>query len=842
MLRRRAERTTFLAEIVPPRKLEESQGAARAMLAALAGAEPFSLETVITAEGPRFFARTSSERALVAVTSQLRAAYPQADIEVVPIAERSDRDHAVIGASEEAATIALRLEREPALPLRTDWRGQQDPLAGLLAAAPLGVGERVVLQLAIAPAPPRWADRLRARTEPVRYPRSEGREASAPASALPLVMLFALAAAGLQGYRWYEAGQLLPLIAAGAAGLVGVPLLALAAARLLRKPEPLPRDLLERKLTGPLSAVAMRVLAIGPGGHPPERLRALAGAIADAHRSFDDPTGNGLRAQRSKLGAGWLPPAKRMRDVLNAAELASLWHLPESGDAIQGVRRMRARRLAPPPSHAVRGCRVGVAQGAGAPVLMPEPLLYRNQLIVAKTRRGKSTLLRHLAADLMERILDDPDGAALVVVDPHQDLAEAVLRAVPAGLDERVVYLDMAHRDRPVGLNLLDIELFPDRDRATEHVITIMHRLWPDSWGPRMEGALRAAVASLMELNRSLPRERQHTLLDVAALLSNPDFRAQVLERVEDPALQAWWRDNFNRLNRTLQQQIVTPVTTKIGRFVVTEASRLVLGQARSTFDPRMTLRDGGVLVINTAAGSLGEGASALVGATLLNLIGLMVEEQVQLPPEQRRRIVVLVDESSTLGAVDYSRMLSELVKYGASFVLVTQGLAKLDAVDRSLVPTIFSNIDGLTVFQVSADDARRLTPELGSDLEVEDLTGLDDFECYARWWDGAARPAAFSFRVDPPPVAVAARMEAIAERSAMRFGRPRATVEGEVALTLEAQGTAQASGRRRKQSSPEEIAAATVDSVKSSGAQAHPVDAPRMPARGNRQRPRSSR
>ena len=62
-------------------------------------------------------------------------------------------------------------------------------------------------------------------------------------------------------------------------------------------------------------------------------------------------------------------------------------------------------------------------------------------------------------------------------------------------------------------------------------------------------------------------------------------------------------------------------------------------------------------------------------------------------------------DESSTLGAADYQRMLSELSKYGASFILVSQSLAKLDAIDRALRPTIFSNIDGLTVFQVSAED-----------------------------------------------------------------------------------------------------------------------------------------
>ena len=470
-------------------------------------------------------------------------------------------------------------------------------------------------------------------------------------------------------------------------------------------------------------------------------------------------------------------------------------------------------------------------------MFLPHPLLHRNHLVVAKTRRGKSTLLRHIAADLMARQLVDPDAATLVVVDPHQDLAEAVLHAVPERLEERVVYLDFAHRERPVGLNLLDVELFRDRDRTTEHVITMMNRLWPANWGPRMEGALRASVASLLELNRELPRERQHTLLDVAALLMNAGFRADVLEQLHDPALEAWWRDNYNRLNRQLQQQTANPVTTKIGRFIVTEASRLVLGQARSTFDPRMVLREGGTLVINTAAGSLGEGASALTGATLINLIGLMVEEQVALPLAERRRVVVLVDESSTLGAIDYTRMLSELMKYGASFVLVTQGLAKLDAVDHSLVPTIFSNIDALTTFQVSAEDARRLVPELGGELEVEDLTGLDDFECYARWWDGRARPAAFSFRVDPPPHSGPERAATIAARSAARYGRPRAVVGEEIALALETQGAALERDGPRRRRSADELAEAANAVTASSGRVDPPQGAAGKKSRGRAQR-----
>ena len=457
---------------------------------------------------------------------------------------------------------------------------------------------------------------------------------------------------------------------------------------------------------------------------------------------------------------------------------------------------MASRKVVPAPGDLARGCPVGVSlhQGAATPVQMPLSLLFRSQLVVAKTRRGKSTLLLHLASYLMERMATAQTGAgrggreraSLVVVDPHQDLAEAVLGAVPPGLEERVVYLNLADRRRPVGLNLLDVALFPERDRTAENVITMMHRLWPDNWGPRMEGALRAAVSCLHEANAARRRDEQYTLLDVVPVLTSADFREEVLKQVPDRALWAWWRDNYDRINRAFQQQTANPVTTKVGRFMVTEASRLVLGQPRSTVDPRALLREGGVLVVNSAVGALGEGGAALMGATLLNLVGLVVEEQVALPPSDRCRLVALIDESSTLGAADYGRMLGELAKYGASFVLVTQSLSKLDAIDRALRPTIFSNIDGLTVFQVSAEDARYLAPELGSDLAVEDLTDLRDFECYARWWSDGQRLPTFSLRLNRPAPVDVARVEAIAQRSAERYGRPREEVRAEVARILD--------------------------------------------------------
>ncbi|RPI26797.1 MAG: glycine--tRNA ligase subunit beta, partial [Chloroflexota bacterium] len=64
------------------------------------------------------------------------------------------------------------------------------------------------------------------------------------------------------------------------------------------------------------------------------------------------------------------------------------------------------------------------------PVCLPHELLRRHLLLVAKTRRGKSSLLLTLARYLMAAAGPQGHYPALVLVDPHRDLARAALGLV----------------------------------------------------------------------------------------------------------------------------------------------------------------------------------------------------------------------------------------------------------------------------------------------------------------------------------------------------------------------------------------------------------------------------
>jgi hypothetical protein len=774
--------TPVLLEVTPSRWDDEPISRAKSALLGLTSLGCWiSLEFAATSDAVRFYVRAASRQLGDRAQAQLGAAYPQAIVRQVSIQNHPELDPTFVSPAEQVSHTALSLDRDASLPLKSDWRHERDPLSSpLAAAATLNPGERVVSQIILSSAPVAWGDRLRSRLLVSDDKSWRTRDVSPVQEVMPFLALFGIGAVGLQAYEWYQAGQLVYLAGAGATVAVGLPVAALVASRFMFNGA-VDARIIKEKLAHPAFSAQLRVTAFGPADSSPMRLRSLVGRVAGAYRAFDHPSGQSLRPRSSR----W--PATRAADILNAAELAGLWHLPCDVDA-GPIERASSRRAMPQAEDVSRGCRVGMSahQATATPVHMPLSLLTRNQLIVAKTRRGKSTLLLHIASHLMERMASGHERMLLVVVDPHQDLAEAVLSEVPSEIEDRVTYLNAANRERPPGLNLLDVALFPERDRTSENVITMMHRLWPDNWGPRMEGALRACLSCLHEANSARDRDKQYTLLDVVPMLTSVDFKDEVLTQVPDRALWVWWRDNYDKINRTFQQQTANPVTTKIGRFMITEASRLILGQARSTLDLRAAIHDGGVLVVNSSVGALGEGAAALIGATLLNLVGLLAEEQVSVPPAERCRLVVLVDESSTLGATDYGQMLSELGKYGASFVLVTQSLAKLDAIDRALKPTIFSNIDGLTVFQVSAEDARYLVPELGGDLDISDLTDLSDFECYVRWSAGGRHLPVSSLRIDPPPVMNRKRVLAIAARSAERIGRPHDEVWAEIQQTLE--------------------------------------------------------
>ena len=101
-------------------------------------------------------------------------------------------------------------------------------------------------------------------------------------------------------------------------------------------------------------------------------------------------------------------------------------------------------------------------------------------LAIGRTGTGKSTLLiSKIAQDLKQ-------GRGLALIDPHGDVAEAVLPFVPKKRRKHLIYLNASDFDYPIGLNVLERVGDDMRHLVATNLMSIFRKSWIDSWGPRM--------------------------------------------------------------------------------------------------------------------------------------------------------------------------------------------------------------------------------------------------------------------------------------------------------------------------------------------------------------------
>ena len=655
-----------------------------------------------------------------------------------------------------------------------------DPLIALLGAlSDLRDGERVVARLLLRSLGPGWAEHhqrlVHERQGTGSMQPSYGSQPAAPqGGGLGMVVLGAGAFIALTAYQWVQAGETWKAALLGLGTVAGIVAAGWVKARFFKRPRVYDPLLIREKVSRIAFDAEVQVTAVLPPGAHFDRAEEVLNRVAAAYRHYDNPAG-------ASFTAGEIRPAPVLNYVAGTAQPGVLRqaqrHRRPRGRRPLASARFRRRDAAHravrlPSAHPQRAqhgrrCACGRHHG-GRPreIRFPADLLHRHHLYVARTRMGKSTLMHHLVAHKMREKAAGRDGDAIVVVDPHADLVAGLLEHVPEELMGQVRLIDLADETGAVGINLLDARIFTDRDRTADAAVRVARGLW-EQWGPRMQSILEHVVKSLHEANMHPATDpaEQYTILDGLPLLADAKFRIRVLAKVSDPYLLEWWARDFGNWRREYRAEALAPVQTRLAYYASSKRARAILGQRRSTIDLRRTILDGGILLVSTASGAVGRDVAAIVGASLLNLVDAVIREQGSLPPEQRRGALVVVDEMQSMPGVDYESMLSELGKFGASFVLATQSLAKLEDLSRTMQDTVLANVGCLAVFQVAGSDARRLVWELGRErVSEDDITSLPVHHCYVRATVDGERLPAFSMMVrkpEPGSAEAAARIRA---------------------------------------------------------------------------------
>ena len=384
---------------------------------------------------------------------------------------------------------------------------------------------------------------------------------------------------------------------------------------------------------------------------------------------------------------------------------------------------------------------------------------------VGKSGVGKTTLLCNLI------LQDIRAGHGVGVIDPHGDLATILLDRIPRNRIEDVVYFNPADQDYPVGINLLNCVEADNRHLVASGIVSIFKSIWRDSWGPRLEYILYAAVAALLECQNV-------SLLGVPRMLSSRRYRAWVVKQIKDPLLRAFWVNEFESYGERFLQEAIAPIQNKVGQLLMSPYLRNVLGQVRSKIDARFMMDHERIFIADLSKGKLGADKSNLLGAMLVTQFELAATSRATMPEEERKDFFLYVDEFQSFASNSFISTLSEARKYRLCLTLSHQYIEQLHPDIRAAV---FGNVGSMLVFRVGHNDAKMIEQEFAETYIAEKFTRLDNYEVCAKLLVDGMWSEPFIGRTLPLQGKRHGRSETIIRRSREKYAMKRETVEDKI-------------------------------------------------------------
>ncbi len=471
---------------------------------------------------------------------------------------------------------------------------------------------------------------------------------------------------------------------------------------------------------------------------------------------------------------------RTMRDdkymVLNTEELASLWHMPIPSTETPNINWLGARKAPPPVNMPTEGITLGraVYRGEETIVKMKRDDRRRHLYVVGKSGSGKSVFIQNLA------VQDIINGEGVCVIDPHGDFVEYVLQHVPKERAEDVVYFNPSDTERPIGLNMLEVNTEEQKDFATQEMISIFYKLVtdPSMIGPMFEHNMRNVMLTLMA-----DMVNPGTIAEIPRMFTDDDFVNEWKKKLTDPMVLAFWEKEMAKTSDFHKSEMLGYLISKVGRFVENSMIRNIIGQSHSGFNFREIMDKKKILLVNLAKGLVGEINSNLLGLIIVSKLQMTALERASMPEDQRNDFYLYIDEFQNFITESIATILSEARKYRLELVMAHQYMKQLeDNKGKTTVrDAVLGNAGTIVSFRIGVEDAEILAKEFAPVFSAYDLVNVEQYTAYVKLLidNTAAKP--FNMLTYPPRAGNKEMAAAIKELSRLKYGRPRELVEAEI-------------------------------------------------------------
>ena len=389
--------------------------------------------------------------------------------------------------------------------------------------------------------------------------------------------------------------------------------------------------------------------------------------------------------------------------------------------------------------------------------------------VIGKTGMGKSTLLENMA------VQDIKNGEGMAFIDPHGKTAELLLEYVPEHRRKDVVYFAPFDIEYPISFNVLE-SVDPDkRHLVVSGLMSTFKKIWQDAWSARMEYILTNTLLALLEYPDA-------TLLGVNRMLSDKEFRKQVVSHVTDSSVKAFWVQEFANYTERMAAEAVPAIQNKIGQFTANALIRNMIGQPKSSFNIREMMDQRKIFIINLSKGRIGESNANLLGGMIITKIYLAALSRADVSDAVIKKLpnfYLFVDEFQSFANESFADILSEARKYKLNLTMAHQYIEQMEEEVRAAV---FGNVGTMIVFRVGAFDAEVLEKEFSPQFTAEDIVNLGIFQIYLKLMIDGISSAPFS-ATTLPPIALpeSSSAKSVIEESRKQFANNRVDVEKKI-------------------------------------------------------------
>ena len=400
----------------------------------------------------------------------------------------------------------------------------------------------------------------------------------------------------------------------------------------------------------------------------------------------------------------------------------------------------------------------------------------RHMYILGKTGMGKTTMIENMI------ISDIMHGNGVGFIDPHGDSAEKILDFIPEDRIKDVIYFDPSDVEFPIAFNAIENVDEDKKHLVASGLMGVFKKIWPDVWSARMEYILNNTILALLDYPGA-------TILGIMKMLSNKDYRREVVDHIKDPVVKSFWVDEFAKYTDRFAAEATPAIQNKVGQFLSAVVIRNIVGQQRSAIDMRKVMDEGKILIMNLSKGRVGEDNSKLLGGLMVTKLQLAAMSRVDIPEAERLDFYLYVDEFQNFATESFANILSEARKYRLALILANQYISQLiqtvgGSRSTSVRDAIFGNVGTITAFRVGAEDAELLEKEFTPEFTAIDIVNLAKYHIYLKLMiDGAASRAFSANTLSPYPKLAVSHREEIIEYCRKTYGTLRAKVEEEIAI-----------------------------------------------------------